>query len=169
MTAEQEGGMPMFVPGPHESHDWTHIEGTNDPDLMCRNCEICTCHSPVASTEPCDEPIGADPMTAIDPLTYLDEVDAYLAVRDKFTNAGPNIVGYGDIIHGLNDVVLRVPQVRALSKALRAVLAIHPREVIAVHEGYGEEAWCPRCQEHYPCPTVQAIQAALAVNDEGGK
>jgi hypothetical protein len=64
-------------------------------------------------------------MTAIDPLTYLDEVDAYLAIRDKFTNAGPNIVGYGDIIHGLNDVVLRVPQVRALSKALRAVLAIN--------------------------------------------
>ena len=37
------------------------------------------------------------------------------------------------------------------------VQALHPREVIAVHEGYGEEAWCPTCKVHWPCETSVAI------------
>ena len=36
--------------------------------------------------------------------------------------------------------------------------ALHPREVIAVHEGYGEEAWCPECRFHYPCQTIRALE-----------
>lgn len=26
----------------------------------------------------------------------------------------------------------------------------HIREVIAIHEGYGVEAWCPTCRVHWP-------------------
>ena len=48
-----------------------------------------------------------------------------------------------------------------LLAAVKAVTELHPREVIAVHEGYGEEAVCPECQLHYPCPTVSAVEAAL--------
>lgn len=48
-------GMPQFVPGPHPSHDWALFEGSRkSARRMCRRCEICTCHSPVASTEPCE-------------------------------------------------------------------------------------------------------------------
>ena len=47
--------------------------------------------------------------------------------------------------------------VPVMADALLRVLDLHPREVIAVHEGYGEEAWCPRCQEHFPCATVRAV------------
>lgn len=39
---------------------------------------------------------------------------------------------------------------------MQRVRDLHPREVIAVHE-IGEEAWCPTCQAHYPCPTIQAL------------
>lgn len=40
---------------------------------------------------------------------------------------------------------------------LEAVRGLHTREVIAVHEGHGEEAWCPICKEHWPCPTIKAL------------
>ena len=36
--------------------------------------------------------------------------------------------------------------------------ALHPREVIAAHEGYEEEAWCPKCRSHYPCQTIRALE-----------
>lgn len=49
-----------------------------------------------------------------------------------------------------------------LLAALEAVESLHVREVLAVHEGYGVEAWCPPCREHWPCPTVAAITEALA-------
>jgi hypothetical protein len=48
-----------------------------------------------------------------------------------------------------------------LTAAVDAVLALHEREVIAVFAGYGEEGWCPRCKEHWPCQTVAAIENAL--------
>lgn len=48
-----------------------------------------------------------------------------------------------------------------LLAAVKAVTELHVREVIAVHPGYGEEAWCPVCQEHWPCSTVSAVEAAL--------
>lgn len=45
----------MFAPGPHDSHDWHRFEESDEADqLMCHRCEICTCHSPVASTEQCE-------------------------------------------------------------------------------------------------------------------
>lgn len=53
-----------------------------------------------------------------------------------------------------------------MAEALIRVLDLHPREVIAVHEGYGEEAWCPCCREHYPCLTVRAIAGEQPGGDE---
>ena len=41
---------------------------------------------------------------------------------------------------------------------LDQVRELHRREVIAVHPGYGEEAWCPVCQEHYPCQTMRILE-----------
>ncbi len=46
---------------------------------------------------------------------------------------------------------------KRLETAIQRVRELHPREVIAVHE-VGEEAWCPTCQQHYPCPTIQALE-----------
>jgi len=48
-----------------------------------------------------------------------------------------------------------------LAAKLDAVRALHPREVIAVHE-FGPEALCPTCELHYPCPTIRAIDATEA-------
>ena len=39
-----------------------------------------------------------------------------------------------------------------------AVEAAHTREVIAVHEGYGEEAICAKCAAYWPCATVRAAK-----------
>ncbi|WP_062077726.1 hypothetical protein [Demequina globuliformis] len=47
---------------------------------------------------------------------------------------------------------------------LAAIQGRHQREVIAVHESHGEEAWCPQCEEHWPCsPTImaRALQAVV--------
>ena len=54
----------------------------------------------------------------------------------------------------------RVPEQGEASVAIERVRAIHQREVIAVHPGIGEEAWCPACQEHWPCSTVAALDGA---------
>ena len=54
----------------------------------------------------------------------------------------------------------RVPEQGEVSVAIERVRAIHQREVIAVHPGIGEEAWCPACQEHWPCSTVAALDGA---------
>lgn len=47
---------------------------------------------------------------------------------------------------------------------IRAVDERHVREVIAVHEGYGEEAWCLSCKEHWPCE-VRRLRDALKVSE----
>lgn len=44
--------------------------------------------------------------------------------------------------------------------AVDRVRAIHAPEVLGIHEGYGEEVWCPTCEHHYPCPTVAALDGA---------
>lgn len=41
---------------------------------------------------------------------------------------------------------------------LQQIRDLHRREVIAVHESYGEEAWCPTCHQHYPCSTIRIIE-----------
>lgn len=41
--------------------------------------------------------------------------------------------------------------------ALERIRVIHASEVVGIHEGYGEEVWCPTCKHHYPCPTVAAL------------
>lgn len=45
---------------------------------------------------------------------------------------------------------------KRLETTIQRVRDLHQREVIAVHES-GPEAWCPTCQQHYPCPTRQAL------------
>lgn len=68
-----------------------------------------------------------------------------------------------------------LPKMRA---ALEAVLELHPSVPLGALGQYPGEEELPVCEvcddgsggyEAWPCPTVQAIQAALAVNDEGGK
>ncbi len=59
------------------------------------------------------------------------------------------------IAHARADVPALMDEVERLRGRIEA---LHPREVIAVHEGYGEEAWCPECQFHYPCPTIRALE-----------
>ena len=117
-------------------------------------------------------------MTTIDPLTYLDEVDAraeaatpgpWVTRGDRISKAvnslaGPNVVGSARptdaefIAHARQDLP-------ALSKALRGVLIVLDRE-----------SWFGSGQEVGTEESVvdaqairEAIQAALAANNEGGK
>lgn len=52
------------------------------------------------------------------------------------------------------EVIARAEAAEAKNAAVRE---LHRRLVIAVHEGHGEEAMCPRCQTHWPCKTVAAL------------
>ena len=61
---------------------------------------------------------------------------------------------------------LRERQARALELAVDNVPAEHVREVIAIHEGYGVEAWCPYCREHWPCKAAAAMDP---INDPEGR
>ena len=49
-------------------------------------------------------------------------------------------------------------ELRLHKVAISRVCRHHPREVIAVHENAGEEAWCPTCKEHFPCMTIRALE-----------
>ena len=59
------------------------------------------------------------------------------------------------IAHARTDIPALIAEVERLRGRIEA---LHPREVIAVHEGYGEEAWCPECRFHYPCQTIRALE-----------
>lgn len=39
---------------PHRSHDWHGVDEEDSLNQFCHFCEICTCHSPEKSAEPCD-------------------------------------------------------------------------------------------------------------------
>lgn len=91
-----------------------------------------------------------------DPLTYLDEVDARVADCSTYNFGMRNA-----------DTVAHV-DAPALSKALRAVLDLHVPDDMSTCTGCGSNEWGDPLVK-YPCPTVQAIHAAIAVNDEGGK
>lgn len=54
-------------------------------------------------------------------------------------------------------VLALIARAGAAEAAVAAVRELHCREVIAVHEGHGEEAMCPRCQTHWPCKTIRAL------------
>jgi len=45
------------------------------------------------------------------------------------------------------------------AEALEQVRALHFREVVAVHESHGEEAWCAKCREHWPCKEAAILDA----------
>ena len=38
--------------------------------------------------------------------------------------------------------------------------AAHTREVIAVHEGIGEEAICAECYTYWPCKAIREMEGA---------
>ena len=81
--------------------------------------------------------------------------------RDSQLPASP--WGDGHIVNRLADALesaTRVLEQGEASAAIERVRAIHKREVIAVHPGVGEEAWCPACQEHWPCSTTTALDGA---------
>lgn len=43
---------------------------------------------------------------------------------------------------------------------------LHRPEVIGVHEGHGEEVWCPHCENYWPCPTAVALGLNEGENDD---
>lgn len=64
-----------------------------------------------------------------------------------------------ELITGLSDAVLALlDRVGTAEQALQRVRELHQYEVIGVHEGYGEEIWCPTCKHHWPCPTIKALE-----------
>lgn len=115
-------------------------------------------------------------MTAIDPLTYLDEVDAraeaatpgpWVTRGDRISKAvnslaGPNVVGSARPTDA-EFIASARSDLPALSKALRAALAINTGDNRTLYgndfeAGMAKALWLVH----------EAIQAALAVNDEGG-
>lgn len=88
----------------------------------------------------------------------LDEIQAR---ADAWEKAERDYTNYR--VDGIDLNIARkhsVADVPRLVAALRAVEAMHVREVISVHE-CGEEAWCPACKAHWPCPTIAAVHEAL--------
>ena len=59
------------------------------------------------------------------------------------------------IAHARQDIPALLAEVERIRGRIEA---LHPREVIAAHEGYEEEAWCPECRFHYPCQTIRALE-----------
>lgn len=133
----------------------------------------------------CEEPRTAkhiatfDPPTALALIARIEELEATTAHQKKviehYTARGENLkitlamtmdrvdgFVYDELAADIDDVALDEwgETYESDKKGLKATIArvrdLHPREVIAVHE-IGEEAWCPNCQTHYPCPTIQAL------------
>jgi len=63
------------------------------------------------------------------------------------------------IARARTDIPTLLAMVREQRAAIERVKALHVREVLAVHEGYGEEAWCPNCRVHWPCEDYAALTA----------
>ena len=88
-----------------------------------------------------------------------DESQLWMVATDEVI---PAVTGDGARAQANAEFIAHAPETQAkLIAALEAVGALHVREVLAVHEGYGVEAWCPPCREHWPCPTIAAIKEAL--------
>lgn len=114
-----------------------------------------------------------------DPLTYLDEVDAraeatggkwFVLVDHTVTPAQVVVEVDRDKLGKAADLLRAVPSdVTALSKALRAALAVKDG---LPHWSQPDNLPGSEFDEGYEAgvlAVVRAIQAALAVNDEGGK
>jgi len=112
-----------------------------------------------------------------DPLTYLDEVDARVAAATE----GPWVEANGTVMHstfyGLAPVTGNAEfiahsrsDVPRMSKALRAVLAViqHDARVEALNDSISINRIADLVARPTATDYMQAIQTALAVNDEGG-
>ena len=82
---------------------------------------------------------------------------ATLADIEARLTADENEYSGGFVDQSVRDRRYLLAFVREQQARLDAVAALHFREVLAVHEGYGEEAWCPVCSERWPCETIAAI------------
>jgi hypothetical protein len=112
-----------------------------------------------------------NPRTTMVQAVYSEWLDAIPEAQDSEVAGGMSPRDAEFIAHARQDLP-------ALSKALRAVLELHRHVQLPISgSSLGDVTYSVGC-EHctgsaevatYPCPTVQAIQAALAVNDEGGK
>lgn len=51
-----------------------------------------------------------------------------------------------------------IARIDNLEATIQRVRDLHVRETLAVHEGYGPEAWCNHCREYWPCRDIQALE-----------
>ena len=90
----------------------------------------------------------------------MTELNEYLAAWEPVS---PSLQGVAEALGiNLDDPVEQAAlalhrRVRELENTVTRVRKLHQREVIAVHEGYGEEAWCPVCHQHWPCLTIRIL------------
>ncbi|YCK81372.1 hypothetical protein M1D89_20230 [Arthrobacter sp. D3-18] len=87
-----------------------------------------------------------------------------VVIYDKHGYGAHRIVAWVDHPEYTEPIANAPTDLARLLAAIEAVAGLHAREVIATHEGYGEEAWCPYCCDHWPCETVAALAAALEPN-----
>lgn len=90
---------------------------------------------------------------AITPILSRKTIAAHIAAFDP-----PTVLA---LIDRIEQAGHRVKRYKALAETrletIQRVRDLHAREVIAVHES-GPEVWCSPCQQHYPCPTIQALE-----------
>jgi hypothetical protein len=107
---------------------------------------------------PASTPAAAETLDTVEPATTpVDTPEAALSDIEKRLTADENEDDGGVVDQSVRDRRHLLALVREQQSRLNAVAALHVREVLAVHEGYGEEAWCPACGEHWPCETIAAI------------
>jgi len=101
---------------------------------------------------------AAETLNTVEPATTpVDTAEAALSAIETRLTADENEYDGGVVDQSVRDRRYLLALVREQQSRLDAVAALHVREVLAVHEGYGEEAWCPVCGEHWPCETIAAI------------
>ena len=88
---------------------------------------------------------------------YLTGIDVAIGSWDE---GGIRLRDAEFIAMAPGDVRYLLAELRKAHEALARVEGLHQREVIAVHEGYGEEAICTECGHRWPCDTRAAVAAA---------
>jgi len=88
------------------------------------------------------------------------EVNVWSGAGDYISTVPEGFDGNAEFIaHARTDIPALLAMVREQRAVIERAKALHIREVIAVHEGYGEEAWCPNCRVHWPCEDYAALTA----------